>query len=88
MKLKIISCNKTNQMHQFIKFIFCNKTLYVSDSFSVHHQEIFTVHTAILCHIGLLTAYEQDQDVCPDPTRKLSAKRMTYTTTVCTVKNS
>jgi len=36
---------------------------------SVHHQEFFTVHTAI--HTGLLTACGQDQDVRPDPARKL-----------------
>ena len=34
-----------------------NKTLHVSDSSSVHHQEFFTVHTAI--HTGLLTACSQ-----------------------------
>ena len=51
----------------------------------MHHQEFFTVHTAmVLCHTGLLTAYEQDQDgtgldlrepnqFCPGPARKLSA---------------
>ena len=38
---------------------FWNKTLHVSDSSSVHHQECFTVHTAV--HTGLLTACEQDQ---------------------------
>jgi len=27
---------------------FWNKTLHVSDSFSVHHQEFFTVHTAMV----------------------------------------
>ena len=32
----------------------------VSDRSSVHHQEFFTVHTAI--HTSLLTACEQDQD--------------------------
>jgi len=42
--------------------LFLNKTLHVSDSPSVHHQEFSTVHTAI--HTGLLTAFE--------PTRKLS----------------
>ena len=48
---------------------FWNKTLRVSDSSSVHHQEFFTVHTAMVCHSGLLTACEWD----PDPTHKLSA---------------
>jgi len=50
-------------MHQFLKFIFGIKTLHVSESSSVHHQEFFTG----LCYTGLLTACEQD------PARKLSA---------------
>jgi len=35
-------------MHSFLKYIFLNKTVHVSDSSSVHHQEFFTVHTAML----------------------------------------
>jgi hypothetical protein len=32
---------------------FCDRTLHVSDSSSVHHQESSTVHTAIgICHTG------------------------------------
>jgi len=32
---------------------FWNRTLYVSDSFSVHHQESSNVHTATgICHTG------------------------------------
>ena len=39
------------------------KTLHVSDSSSVHHQEFFTVHTAMVYVIQVLrTACEQDQD--------------------------
>jgi hypothetical protein len=38
---------------------FVNKTLHVSDSSSVHHQEFFTVRTAMQFR--------------PDPARKLSA---------------
>ena len=42
---------------------FWNKTLRVSDSSSVHHQEFFTVHIAMVHVIQvLLTACEQDQD--------------------------
>ena len=42
---------------------FWNKTLQVSDSSSVHHQEFLTVHTAMVYVIQvLLTACEQDQD--------------------------
>ena len=43
----IFSCSKTNQMHQFRKFVlFWNNTPHVSDGLSVHHQEFKTVHTA------------------------------------------
>ena len=42
---------------------FWNKILHVSDSSSVHHQEFFTVRTAMVNVIQvLLTACEQDQD--------------------------
>jgi len=51
-------------MHQVGK-----KEYHVSDSSSVHHQEVFTVHTAM---VYVLTACDQDQDGT-DPTRKLSA---------------
>ena len=39
-----------------------NKTLHVSDSSSVHHQEYFTVHSSGICHTGLLTVCEQYQE--------------------------
>ena len=42
-----------------------NRTLHVSESSSVHHHESRTVHTATgiqVCHTGLLTACDQDQD--------------------------
>ena len=56
--------------------LFFNKTLHVSDSFSVHHQEFFTVHTAI--HIGFADSLRVScQQTC-----------ITYTIVVCTVKNS
>ena len=39
--------SKTNQMHQFLKFIlFCSSALHVSDGLSIQHQESKTVHTA------------------------------------------
>jgi len=42
---------------------FWNRTLHVSDSSSAHHQEFFTVHTAMVYVVQvLLTACEQDQD--------------------------
>jgi len=40
-------------MHQFFKLIFGIELLHVLDSFSVHHQEASTVHTAAgVCHTG------------------------------------
>ena len=43
-----------NQRDALISQIYSwNRTLHVSDSFSVHHQESSTVHTAIgTCHTG------------------------------------
>ena len=38
-------------MSFFLEFIFWDKTLHVSDSSFVHHQEFFTVHTAMVCVI-------------------------------------
>jgi len=38
-----------NQQDALISQInFCDKTLHVSDSSSVQHQEFFTVHTAVV----------------------------------------
>ena len=53
---------------------FWNKILHVSDSSSVHYLEFSTVQTAMVYVIQVtVTACEQDQDVRPDPARKLSA---------------
>jgi len=39
--------SKTNEMHQFLRFIlFCSSSLYVWGGLSVHHQETKTMHTA------------------------------------------
>jgi len=39
--------SKTNEMHQFLKFVlFCSNTLHVSDGLTLHQQESKTVHTA------------------------------------------
>ena len=44
--------NKTKEMHYFSN-LFWNRTLHVSDRFTVHHQESSTVYTAIgICHSG------------------------------------
>jgi hypothetical protein len=40
-------------MHEFLKFDFGNETLHVSDSPSVHPQELFTVHSAMVYVIQL-----------------------------------
>ena len=53
--IKIYSYNKTNYMQKISQICFWNKTLHVSDSSSVLHQELFTVHTAmVICHTVLL----------------------------------
>jgi len=49
--------------------IFWNKTLHVSDSIAVHHQESNTIHTAIgKCHVEILKtiplASNQHHTVC------------------------
>ena len=58
------------------------ETLHVSDSFSVHHQQFFAVHTAILYVIQLASWIRTDRSVLI-----LLASCMTYTIAVCTVKN-
>ena len=60
---------KPTRCTNFSNLFFEIKTLHVSDSSSVHHQEFFTVLTAM---VYVLTACEQDQDRT-DPARKLSA---------------
>ena len=37
---------------------FWNKTLHVSDSSTVHHQEFFTVHSNGLCHTGFAVSLQ------------------------------
>ena len=46
----IYSYNKTNEIHNFLKFIFGIKFYMFLDRLSFHHQESSTVHTAI--HTG------------------------------------
>jgi hypothetical protein len=61
-----------NQLDALISEIYYWKEiLHVSDSSSVHHQEYFTVHTAMVCHTGLLTACEQEHCmyVCMNKTK-------------------
>ena len=66
-------------MHLFLKFIFGNKTVHVSDSSSVHHQEVFTVHTAMVYVIQVtVTACEQDQDGTPDDGQRNCPKHVEF----------
>jgi hypothetical protein len=54
--------------------LFCHETLHVSDSSSVHHQEF--IHCAFsngVCHTGLYTAFEQDQDETAVPSWSCSS---------------
>ena len=46
--IKTITCNNSSNL-------FWNKTLHVSDSSSVHHQEFFTVHKAMVYVIQLVS---------------------------------
>ena len=51
--LAVRSYNKSQRNAQISEIYFWNRTLHISDSFSVHHQESSTVHTAIgICHTG------------------------------------
>jgi len=54
---------------------FWNKTLHVSDSSSVPHQEFFTVHTAMVyrLHLQLASRIRTVLQFRRDPARKLSA---------------
>jgi hypothetical protein len=66
-----------NQLDALLSQIyFGHETLHVSESSSVHHQEfIYCTLSNGICHTGLLTAFEQDQDGTafrPGPARKLS----------------
>jgi len=47
----IYSYNECQRDALIFQIYFRNRTLHVSDSYSVHHQESSTVHTAIgVCH--------------------------------------
>jgi len=69
-------------MHQFLIFVW-NKTLHVSDSSSVHHQEFFTVHTAVVYVIQLASRIRTELQFRPDPARKLSAKPVWHIPLLC-----
>jgi hypothetical protein len=51
---------------------FQNETLHISDSSSLHYQELFTVHTAMVYVIQLSSRIRMELQFNPDPSRKLS----------------
>jgi len=70
---------KQNQPNALISQIYSwNETLHVSDSSSVHHQEFFTVNTAMIYVIQvcwqLASRIRMELQFHPDSPRKLSAK--------------
>ena len=68
--------------------LFYQETLYVSGSSSAHHQEFSTVHSALVCHAGLMTAFKHDHDFILVVLESCHETCMTYTRAECTVENS
>jgi len=70
-------------------YLLWKETLHVSDSSSVHHQEFFTVHTAMLFVIQVVwQPASRIRMEHPDPACRLSANLYDiYHRHVCTVKN-
>jgi len=66
-----------NWLDVLISQIYFGRKLHISDSSSVHHQEFFTVHTAVVYVIQVCWQLVNCQQTC-----------ITYTIAVCTVKNS
>jgi len=68
--------------------LFLEEALYVSDSSSVHHQEFFTVHTAMLYVIQSANLY-YIYHYCVQWKTRASCQQtcMAYTIAVCAVKN-
>jgi len=46
-------------MHLFLNFILEIEILHVSDSSPIHHQEFFTVHTAMVYVIQICCVYSE-----------------------------
>jgi hypothetical protein len=55
-----------------LSILFWNETLHVSGSSSVPHQELFTVHSAMIYVIQVCRQLSSRMDCHPDPARKLS----------------
>ena len=72
----VVNFLQQNQLDALISQIYSwNETLHVSDSSSVHHQELFTVHTAMAYVIQVCWQLASRIRMCHlDHARKLSAK--------------
>jgi len=74
----LIACEQDQDGTHFSNIFLEKKTLHVSDSSSVHQQEFFTVHTAMVYVIQvcwqLASRTRMELQFRPDPARKLSAK--------------
>jgi hypothetical protein len=69
--------------------LFWNENLHVSDSSSVHHQELFTVHSALVYVIQICRQLSSRirMDIHPDSARTLSINLYDiYHSCVCSVK--
>ena len=62
-----------------IQILFCDKTLHVSDIFSAHHQEFFTVLSALVSFMQVFenSAWKRSSKTC-----------MKLTSAECTAENS
>jgi len=70
----VINFLKQNKLEALLSQIyFWNETLHVSDSSSVHHQELFTVRTAMVYAVQVCWQLaSRIRMVHPNPARKLS----------------
>jgi hypothetical protein len=74
--------------------LFWNENLHVSDSSSVHHQELFTIHTAMVYVIQVWrqlsssSRIRMEMQFHPDPLASCPQNCMTYAVAVCAAKYS
>ena len=73
-----------------IPILFCYKTLHVSGIFSAHHQEFFTVHSALVSFMQVSDdRFQAESGRNPDSAWKRSSETcMKLTSAECTVENS
>jgi len=70
---------KPTRCTNFSNLFLENESLHVADSFSVHHQDFSTVHTAMVYVIQvMLTDCEQDQDGSPDDGQRNCPKHVDF----------